>query len=90
MLKLNPQGLQEIRKYPQAAGHLKYIREKYIFKMLKLNPQGPQEIRKYPQAEAGHLKYIRKKHFLYIVIVKPAGPAGNPQIPAVGGSFKIH
>ena len=29
MLKLNPQGPQEIRKYPQtAAGHLKYIRER--------------------------------------------------------------
>ena len=29
MLKLNPQGPQEIRKYPQAAaGHLKDIREK--------------------------------------------------------------
>ena len=28
MLKLNPQGLQEIRKYPQAAaGHLKDFRE---------------------------------------------------------------
>ena len=46
MLKLNPQGPREIRKYPQAAaGHLKYIREKYFYKMLKLNPQ---EIHKYP------------------------------------------
>ena len=71
MLKLNPQGPQEIRKYTQAeAGHLKYIREKCIFKMLKLNLQGPQEIRKYPQV-AGHLKYIRKKHFYKMLKLNP-------------------
>ena len=55
MLKLNP---QEIHKYPQATvGHLKYIREKYFYKMLKLNPQ---EIHKYPHATVGHLKDFRE------------------------------
>ena len=61
MLKLNLQGPQEIREYPQAAaGHLKNIGEKHFYKMLKLNPQGPQKIQKYPQAAAGHLKDFRE------------------------------
>ena len=77
MLKLNSQGPQEIRKYPQAAaGHLKNIREKLYYKMLKLNPQ---EIREYPQAAAGHLKYIREKHFNKMLKLNPQEFRKYPQ-----------
>ena len=42
MLKLNPQGPQEIRKYPQAAaGHLKYIRKNIFIYCYIVKPAGP-------------------------------------------------